>query len=482
MARRRMRDRVLAGIGQGLQDTSGLLMRTLLQDRQQKRIDDRALAGQQAILSRQSDMADMQALNSLITKAAETGDVDPSAIRELARLQGRNVPDNAFENINPLPRRIDNSLGKTLMDADTPEKVPSNEDIFGVARRRGGGDMPDPALWDALSPVPADSVKGGIDYTQSLNPDVKQFADRAGARRRALMEVPTETVDVELPTGAHETRFVSKRGGPIQTKPTAQQQGEIAGATETAKDKTILSDDQLTKLKGETEARIKNLVEGLTRQARVTTASAISHAEKMAGLAPDVVTAEVTKAQRLAEGKDNSTEGERRAATNWSPLVKAHATALALEGQGAAIGTGDNFMTKIPVLNRAVPEQTKQYMQAARDFISTLGLIRSGVTVRPDEAESLFSTMFTTTGDDVTTRKNKQQSREVFLSSMQAMVGRSGDEAGRILAEAINKGQIPQTALASLSFDNKKLRDSLLANLKGVPKFDLQGNPIGVQQ
>ena len=126
-----------------------------------------------------------------------------------------------------------------------------------------------------------------------------------------------------------------------------------------------------------------------------------------------------------------------------------------------------------------VPADQQQYNRAADDFISTLGLIRSGVSVRPDEKGTLLSTMFGITGDSPQNMKNKQAAREVYLGAMQAMVGRSADDAGRLLAEAINRGQIQASILASVKLE-PAIEKAVLANLRGIPRFDINGRPIGV--
>lgn len=469
MAKRRAQN-ALAGLGRGLQDATSLLWRNRQADITQDRMDARQKADdlRQAALQIQGKVA--------------TGELDPDqAASMLSNLVGSEVAPDQFASVRPsMRRRMGKRFDESIEKADKTSALPTDDSIAAAMTTEGAETLP--PEWSAgMLPIENDPFQSFKDATVG-----RELASVSGAKRRVLESEPTERFEVENPDGSKQVQFGSKFGGPVQTAPTAQQQGELEGTKAVAKETTVLGDDKLTDLKGKTQARIDNLVEALTRQAKVqtaaATASATGRASKLAGLAPDVVALEVDRARQLASGNENSTESERRAATNWAPLVKAHSTALDLEKAGATIGTWDDFMTKVPLANRMVTPKTRQYMQSARDFISTLGLIRSGVTVRPDEAESLFSTMFRTTGDDDTTTKNKQQSREVFLASMQAMVGRSGDEAGRILAAAINQGQIPASVLSSLQFDNTKLKDALLQNLSGIPQFDINGNPINVRR
>ena len=474
MAKRR--NNLLVGLGAGLTNVSDMLLRSHLQDRSQDRYDKRAREGQEAILNRQGQLADAAEMRKVIAALADGAD-PASAAAQLALLSGKPVDTAQLEGFRPSPRRRMQKTGERIDAATKPGDVPTDYDIASDAQTAGIG-----SRFPGLPDFATEGMEPASGPLAGFDPLVTEFGHRAARRRTALESEPTATVDVELPSGAKERRFVSKSGGPVQTTPNAQQQGVIAANKKVAEESTVLGNEALQTLKGKTEARLFNLVEGLTRQAKVATAAAEAGAAKRAGLAPDIVASEVDRSQRLAAGKENSTESERRAATNWAPLVKAHDLAMQMEKDGAAIGLLDPTLSKWPIANRAVSEQSQQYMQAARDFISTLGLIRSGVTVRPDEAESLFATMFRTEGEGPQQLQNKQRSREVFLASMQAMVGRSGDEAGRILAAAINQGQISPQVLESLQFDNQQLKDALLKNLRGVPLFDLSGQPIGVRR
>jgi hypothetical protein len=467
VAKRRALHRALSGLGEGLGNASSYLFRQSQIDRQQDRLDDRAAAGQKAIDERAAEAATRTAVLGILGKLAEDG-LDPSqAAAQLALLTKQEIDPASLEGMRPPTRR---RLGKRFDDdiskATSPEAVPSDEDVLSFAR--GDAGLKIPGALDEMSGDPFGTFR----------PEVREMSERAAARRRSLREQPTETVNVTTDTGAQETRFVSPYAGPVQTEPSSQRQGELAGTKSAAEQKTVLGDDALIALKGQTEARIQNIVENLTRAAKVTTAAATAGAEKRATLAPDIITSEVDRSNRLASGKEHSTEGERRAATNFAPLINAHAKAALLEQNGARIGTGEQTATTYGVTNWAVPAQTQEYIQSARDFISTIGLIRSGVAVPEAEKETFMSSMFGTKGDDPRTLKNKQATREVFIASLQAMVGRSGDDAGRLLAGAINGGQIPKTVLLSLKFD-PAIEKALLAHVK-VPRFDSAGRPISV--
>lgn len=459
MARRR--NAALVGLGAGLTNVGDLLLRSYLQDRSQDRYDKRQRETQMAVAGRQEDAA-MRAFKLQIAQAVSKGELDPM---QASALLGEDA--ETFEPIRPSPRRrMEKSVGARIDAATSPEMVPDEGSVLGAARtesleNRGLFNLPaenDPTLGDPFA---------------NMQPVAREFAERASARRRTLQAKPTERVTITGPEGEVREQFVSPYDGPVQTKPTAAQQGALKGEEKIAEESAVLGNDALTALRGKAEGRIKAMVEALTRQAKVDTAAAEAGARKRAELAPDIVEAEVARGRQIADSTKPPTESERRAATNWAPLVKAHGAATELESKGAALSLGDITRSDYP--SSGLSEPARQYAQAAKDFISTLGLIRSGVTVRPDERDTLLSTMFAYAGDDEATKRAKLQSREVYLAAMQAMVGRSAEEAGSILAEAINRGQIPQTVLTSVKLE-PDIERAVLSRLK-IPRFGSDGRP-----
>ena len=469
MAKRRLA-RALAGLGEGLGSFGTMKLRQSMQDASQDRYDDRQekmLAGQ---AGRQAEAERLRIKREVALKVA-SGELDPE---QALALIGPDADEGEINAMRPSPRRrMEKGIGSKIDSASSLTDLPTDETIRSTGRREG--------LYDEefAGPMPE-----GEEAFAGFDQSVIDTGRQAGARRKSFMDAPTETVTGKDPqTGAPFTskKSLSDLQTPFTTGPTAQQEGVLEGAKKVAADTAVLGNDALTELRGRSEARIQNMVENLTRGARVATAAATAGASKRASLAPDIVASEVERGKALAAGKENSTEGERRAATNFTPLINAHAQALAQEAKGAKIGTGDQTMTNLPLLNRMVPAQTQQYMQSARDFVSTLGLIRSGVAVPEAEVTRFMSSMFGTTGDTPKTLQNKQATREVFIASLQAMVGRSGDDAGRLMAEAINGGQIPMSILSMMKFE-PQIESALLSNLKGVPVFDGNGRPITAQK
>lgn len=472
MARRR---NVAGAIGASLMNVGDAIFRMMMQERANANILDRQAKAAEAIDERQAGAKRRENVMNIINRLGKFGvaedGLDPEQAANMIALETGQAPDaGALTPLMPSARRRMEGMGKQIDTAKDLPSVPSDEAIISESRSKLVPEL-------AASMLVPDALTDLGDPNALLSGVTKDTMERAGARRKAFREEPTEKVTVTNPDMSETTSFMSKYGAPVQTKPDAATMGRGKGTESVAQQTTELGNDQLTTLKGQTEGRIAALKEALTRQAKVDTAAAVAGATKRAELAPDIVEAEVEKAQKLQEGKDNSTESERRAATNWTPLVNAHTNAMGFESKGERIGTGDFTMTEHGITNWAVPAQRRNYLQAARDFVSTLGLIRSGVTVRPDERDALVASMFGIEGDTPQNLQQKQQSREVFLASMQAMVGRSADEAGRIMAEAINRGQISPNVLTTLTFE-PKVQQALSKYLTGVPKFDPSGKPV----
>ena len=477
MAKRRRRgvgSRLLAGVGEGLANLGPMMLR----QQQMDRMDERAERSAADVATRQQQNAERAAVMQVRQAIAE-GKIDPEQGAALiGQVTGGPQDPESYESMRPSPQRrmapsMERVLGaKNLTDIDPDEAI-------AASGRAAGLGMPQEWLIPGATTNDPFAEFGGDERGAA----VRQVGEVAGARRRSFMNAP-EWTDFEDPISGVKGKRTISMGDPnastgIALGPTAEQQGVIAGTKQAAEDMTVLGNDALTEQKGKTQARLENIVEGLTRQAKVQTAAATAGAAKRATLAPDIVASEVSRQTQLSAGKDQSTDSERRAATNWAPLLNAHEEAMTLEDAGARIAFGAQTAVGLPGVNALVPEQQQEYIRAMNDFISTLGLIRSGVSVPKEERANLVSTMFGVTGDGPQNIKNKQASREVFLGAMQAMVGRSADDAGRLLAEAINRGQIQASILASVKLE-PAIEKAVLANLRGIPRFDINGRPIGV--
>lgn len=471
MAKRKAWQRALSGLGIGMANVGETLARRKTWEDQQDRLDARQEASATAQSERQRQ-DDLRAFERDVRAKVATGDLEPMQAATMLASQGMAVSPEFFEPSRPSPRRrMEKAVGASISGAKLPEDVPDQDRILSAGRREG---LTDPIEW----PIPGGQVEIADPYVE-FKPEVREYGDLAKTRRRTLESAPTEKITGTDKTGATFTQMLPKSAlaDPVRTSPSAAEQGTLEGQKRVATDTTVFGDEALTALRAKTEGRIANMVENMTRGAKVQTAAATSGASKRATLAPDIIASEVDRSKQLAAGKENSTEGERRAAANFTPLVNAHTQLLALEAAGTRVRTGMQTASQSPSLNWMVPETQQQYLQAGRDFISTLGLIRSGVAVPETEVTRFMSTMLGTSNDNPQTLKNKQASREVFISAMQAMIGRSGEEAGRLLASLYDGGNMPDGLALKL---DPMVQQGLLKNMKKQPMFDVDGNFLGV--
>lgn len=219
MARRRSRfSDAMAGLGEGLSNVSGLLLRTQMQDKLQARYDKRAAENAAAIATRQEQAEDRKMLDAALKELSEGADPASVALRLSAR--GMNVNPQQLEAGRPSPRR---RMGKTSESIDTAKSlidVPTDESIMGAGRREGLYDE------DFSGPMPE-----GEESFAGFNQAVIDTGKQAGARRRTFRETPTEKITGTDPTGASFTQMVSPSmlDQPFATSPSAKQQGALAG-------------------------------------------------------------------------------------------------------------------------------------------------------------------------------------------------------------------------------------------------------------
>lgn len=507
MARRRRWStgaRVAYGLGQGANDVFAQMMRDLSQQRNAAQISAREEARDRRTLERQGQLQQQsqqftarqdafKQLPELVDKLGPEGALNYVAAQGVELFPTEHGPDfvgtgeyerekgqsdaltQSFVNSMrpPLRRKLDATVGTGIAQATSPEQLTTAQ-LVGQVR---AADPRSAGLSDEMLVDPTDPEQQAM----ALSVPGQEMVARGRDKADALRNKPTQIVSGTRDSGAGFTQAFSPydmtQG--IQTSPDATQQGVNKLAETRAQ-----FDPAFEELKTRTSAKMTNIAEALTRQAKIDTAAGIAGAQKRAELAPDIVQGEVDRQQRLQSSSQQSTESERRAAANWTPLVNAHANALVQETNGAVLTpgaveiTGSSWLN--PVFGGFVDPGTKDYAQAARDFVTTLGYIRSGVQVRADEVDKFLATMFAFEGDGPQQIQQKQQSREILLGAMQAMVGRSAPEAARVLAAAINNRQIPMGILTSVEI-RPEIAKHLLPLLSGVPKFDLNGNLIGVQ-
>ncbi len=224
MARRRG-NRVLAGLGEGISNLGLMLYRNQTQDR----MDKRAAAAQKAIDDRTEASQRRTSGITLLQKFATEGGDPEQFAQLLSTLMDEPVSVEAVKAHQMSPsRRMEKAIGGSIDTAKSITDIPTEASIMSAGRREG---LFDPQF---QGPMP----EGEESFT-GFTPDVRDTAKRAGARRRVFEAEPSKQIDVELPSGASETRFVSPYAGSVQTSPTAEQQGTIAGVKEAATINTV---------------------------------------------------------------------------------------------------------------------------------------------------------------------------------------------------------------------------------------------------
>lgn len=215
---------VLSGAGEGLSNISQMLLKAVLQDSMQSRYDKRAHDTALATADRQREGNIDQVLSQLLKEGATNGNVDPNQIAAVSELLGRGADPEALERAMPARRRLETNIGKAIGDAKSPEDVPGDLDIISQAKSTGVNDLfpSDYLAENALTDNP---------FGNSPEP-VADMGARAGAKRRALMEKPTQFITQQTETGAEQSVPASLYGGPVSTKPDAMTQGAIKGTEE----------------------------------------------------------------------------------------------------------------------------------------------------------------------------------------------------------------------------------------------------------
>ena len=225
MAKRRALARALSGLGEGIGDASSYLFKMTQQERMQDRYDERQAKNAAAIADR-TEAADVRRQIGEIRAKVASGDLEPGQAAAIEqRLIGKAVTPDSYNDLRPSPRRrIENTVGKRIMEEDDPSQMPGPSDIMSMFSAEGVEPMAPqlpPEFSDGMLP-PNDPYAGTTDL-------VREQGIRATTRRRSMEDQPTERFEIENPDGSTSVQFGSKSGGPVTTKPTATQQGVIEG-------------------------------------------------------------------------------------------------------------------------------------------------------------------------------------------------------------------------------------------------------------
>lgn len=240
MAQRRFAN-AMAGLGAGITNAGDILLRTMMQDRLQSRIDERAAKNAEAIANRQTEAATTADVQKILDELAQGGDPESAAARISIRT-GRKIDPQALESLRPSPRRrMEKNVGEDITKANTPEQVPDDATIAGIAKTQGLA-LPEFA-YAGMEPTsqagtPTDpNYRDPYEYAGGI---AREFGDRAAARRKSL-DVP-ELVDFTDPlTNAKGKKAVSRRDPAMRAGvvlgPDAEQQAGFDAMAEGAKAK-----------------------------------------------------------------------------------------------------------------------------------------------------------------------------------------------------------------------------------------------------
>lgn len=251
MAKRRALARALAGLGEGVANASNMYLRHRQQQDLQDRYDTRADAAATASFKRTQFTDTQRSVRDVQNKIA-TGELDPAqGAAMIEGLIGDSVDPSVLEPIRPsLAKRLGKKFDP-LMDSTIPEGLPTDEEIVNFAKADGGA-----------IPGVIDTPMSG-DPFGNFKPEVRDFANAVGVRRRALQSRPTERVEeVDPITGTPKLSFRSPYNTttPIETGPSAEQKGALEGAQRA----TFLD------TAGDAEAKQAGNVAGATEDARNT--------------------------------------------------------------------------------------------------------------------------------------------------------------------------------------------------------------------
>jgi hypothetical protein len=296
----------------------------MMQDRVQSRYDERAAKNAEAIATRQEQAADEAAIQKILDELAQGGDPASAASRISART-GRQVDPLSLESVRPSPRRrMEKAVGEGIDKATSPEMIDSDETIAGKARTEG---LALPAFaYEGMEPTSYAGTPDPFEYTGGIS---REFGERAGAKRRSLMEKPSKQVTVTHPDLSETTQFVSEYGDPIQTKPDAATMGKGKGAGTVA----------------ELDTAGPALAAQAGREASARTRAQLAAELSQLGITGQQQTAALTLADDYAKQSAVFT-GTKQAVSNLSALAKRIESArrAGKDSPAAHIGMIFNFM------------------------------------------------------------------------------------------------------------------------------------------
>lgn len=403
--------------------------------------DERQLANQQAMEQMRNDQADRQfALSNPTSELAARLHLAPSS----QQLMGNVTED----------------IGK----ATSPGAVPGREGIMGMLNKNH---IPTSQVMDFAHPQQFSDGQDGTLPASTMgyadNPFVQQAMRTADETRKRLQP----EYDVEH---ASNQEYYDESGNKFSaTKPTSewmkegsriaerspQQEGQRQGQIDMSKFSTPGLGAASGKYEGEKklgEVNFPGLTEALARQSGAQ-AGANRTATINAETTPDAIAAEANRETALTDARQVPDDAQRKNAGLFSQMVNADLASRKFEANAnfRGIGPGLQFAITNPTagsvmeLFHTFDDNEKAYAGTAQEFSNTLAYIRSGQQVNAAEFARFLYNNYALSSDSPAIVKEKQNRRQVFLSSAQAAIGHSKTEAGVILGRAIKSGQIDLT-------------------------------------
>lgn len=193
----------------------------------------------------------------------------------------------------------------------------------------------------------------------------------------------------------------------------------------------------------------------------------------------------IAEAEHVTDPKalNPSTEGERAAAAQLPEMLNSHQIMSDLEGKGIGLKGGIDMFMNNPLMANTIagtfmdysPEH-KKYAQASQAFTSFTILNLSGKQASQQESDRIKSFVTANEGDPPEIKAQKQNTRNILISSAQIAAGGARFEAGMKIGQALKNGTLDQKTFSALSLDPEVQRGVAAAfNGGGQPQVPAPG-------
>ncbi len=407
---------------------------------------------------------------------------NPDAAERLS-LQGGSLPGiSNLASFGRSPREKVRPRIEDLLKAKTPGDVPSPT---ALVNQMGAEGVRDEAF---QGPFPTMNIPGvgrreqvalPLRAQNERTPIEELLRAREATEGRLLGEERVKNAAIPRIQPDLSTGFQTREGDMVQTTLNPTQEGEktrLAAASGTQHPAYV-----------EAEKRIKIEMERAlgpvmaSRAGQVTTAQGMSQMgvdkmRQMLGLDRDP---NLPPPGQAARG-DQSTQAERTAAGYMPTLAKAEGDAALAEDEGAFLPVLADVTATSPMMRSAVETATgpfgavspksRQYHDAAIEYVNTVGKIFSGVTVRQDEFPRFLYTYFRGTTDTDQQLTQKRQARAALGAAVAIAAGRSAREGGEALGRSIVAGKMSANILRTLNITDPEFLAGLSSIVGPIPQ------------